>query len=63
MPIETIQEYQVQEVRLEEIKGLLEEMIKKDSIDLSKVVALREEARTLALDLKSYLRQTFETQN
>jgi len=60
MPIETTQEYQVQEARLQEIKNLLEEMTKKDNIDLSKVVELREEARTLAINLKAYLKKTFE---
>jgi cell shape-determining protein MreC len=63
MAIETTQEYQVQESRLQEIKNILEEMTKKEDIDLSKVVALREEARTLAKSLKAYLKTTFDTKN
>ncbi|SFV55938.1 hypothetical protein MNB_SV-3-152 [hydrothermal vent metagenome] len=63
MAIETTQEYQIQETRLQEIKNTLEEMTKKEDIDLSKVVALREEARTLAKDLKTYLKITFDTKS
>ena len=61
MAIETTQEYQKQETRLQEIKNTLEEMTKKDDIDLSNVVVLREEARTLAKSLKAYLKTTFDT--
>jgi len=63
MLIETTQEYQVQEERLQEIKNLLEEMTKNDNIDLSKVVELRDEARKLAENLKEYLKKTFEKKN
>ncbi len=63
MTIETTQEYQKQESRLQEIKNTLEEMTKKDDIDLSNVVALREEARTLAKGLKAYLKTTFDTKS
>lgn len=59
--IETTQDYQTQETRLQEIKNTLEDMTKKEDIDLSKVVTLREEARTLARNLKEYLKITFDT--
>jgi len=55
--------YQTKESRLQEIKNILEEITKKDEIDLNKVLELREEARTIASELKTYLKQTFETKN
>lgn len=63
MAIETTEEYQLRELRLQEIKNTLEEMTKKDDIDLAKVVILRDEARILAKSLKAYLKITFDTKN
>ena len=63
MVIETTQEYQKQEARLQEIKNILESLAKKEDVELSEVVALREEARTLARNLKAYLKITFDTKN
>lgn len=63
MAIETTQEYQKQEARLQEIKNTLEVLAKKDDVELSEVVTLREEARTLAKSLKAYLKTTFDTKN
>jgi hypothetical protein len=63
MAIETTQNYQTKELRLQEIKNTLEAITKKEEIDLGKVVKLREEARIIASELKAYLKQTFETKN
>ena len=63
MAIQTTQDYKIKEVRLQEIRGILESMTKQEDIDLEKVVSLREEARAIAKDLKTYLKSTFEIQN
>jgi len=60
MSIKTTQDYKIKEVRLQQIKETLESMTKQEDIDLEKVVALREEARAIAKDLKAYLKSTFE---
>ena len=53
-------EYQQQETRLIEIKDKLEAISKEESIDLSEVVTLRDEARAIAIALKNFLKITFE---
>lgn len=63
MAIESTKEYQKKETRLQEIKDTLETMTKNENIDLSKVVELRDEAKSLAMELKSYLKKTFEVKN
>ena len=53
-------EYQEKEKRLIEIKDKLETISKEESIDLSEVVILRDEARAIAIALKNFLKITFE---
>lgn len=53
-------EYQQKETRLIEIKDKLEAISKEESIDLSEVVTLRDEARVIAIALKNFLKITFE---
>ncbi|KIM05693.1 MAG: hypothetical protein KU29_09730 [Sulfurovum sp. FS06-10] len=53
-------EYQQYEKRLIEIKDKLEAISKEESIDLSEVVTLRDEARAIAIALKNFLKITFE---
>jgi len=53
-------EYQEKETRLIEIKDKLEAISKEDSIDLSEVVSLRDEARVIAVALKHFLKITFQ---
>ncbi len=53
-------EYQQQETRLIYIKDKLETISKEESIDLSEVVTLRDEARAIAIALKNFLKITFE---
>lgn len=52
-------EYQKKEARLAEIKDKLEAISKEESIDLSLVVSLRDEARVIAVALKNFLKITF----
>ena len=61
--IKTVQEYQAKENRLKAIKDELETIVNEEEIDLANVVSLRDEARTLAVAIKEYLKKTFESKN
>ncbi len=60
MAIETTEDYQKKEARLEKIKKLLEAMTREDDINIANVVKLREEAIILVKELRFYLKKTFE---
>lgn len=60
MAIETADDYQKKETRLNEIEKYLEGMTKEEKVDIQKVVKLRDEAIVLVGELKAFLKNTFE---
>jgi len=62
MKIESADDYQKKEDRLREITSTLEVISKNEDVNLAEVIALRDEARVLAVNLKDFIKTTFEKQ-
>jgi len=60
MEIESAVDYQDKENRLKDIRDALADLVKSENVDLTEVVNLRDEAKTLAVALKDFLNKTFE---
>jgi DNA-binding transcriptional MerR regulator len=58
--ISSVKDWQSKEIRLQDIKTLLDEQSKTDNADLEEVINLRDEARELAEQLHNFLHSKFK---
>jgi len=61
MAVNTIEDYELKEARLEKIKDDLESMRRNEKkIDVRNLIELRDEAQEIGNDLKVFLEKTFK---